>query len=575
MADEKITIDLLINSANSAQTLGEVKKSIKDITKELQNTAVGTAEYNKLAIALGKSKAEFMDFKQQIKAFDPDAKFGAFAKIGSGIAGSFQAATGAMALFGVESEEVQKTLLKVQAATALAQGIKEVEGLKDAFVNFNAVVKANPILFIASALIAIGGILAGIVVSATDWRTEEEKSLDAATDRLNIEKEELTTLEGQTNQLKLSGKTEREILQTKIKQTDEIITAQEQQLLTQKEVALQQIKTAERNKKILSGILDFVTFPLQAIIDGVDYVYESLTGNKLIDVNISESIAKQFFDPEEMILESEKTFKESELALEKLKEQRAGFQLAVQQIDKTAQDKLDKQAEEYFKNLKDKYKDFQEFAINNSKKTNDEILAYNGLTIEQLTEQEEEANKKKLALQNELHTSKVALETDVLTTLKDLNDAFGGQNEKTAKRAFEVSKALSIAQTIISTIEGAQNAFKTAAGSPLTKVFPAYPFIQSALAYAKGLAAVQKIRNQKFGGGSLGGDSGGGNGGGGQGGNGVPLNPVTNNSTLLNPDGTPVNNNPNKNPVKAYVVETEITQSQNKIKSIENKSKFE
>ncbi len=159
MADDKIALDLLINAAQSATTLKEVKQSVKDITAELQKTKVGSEEYNKLAFALGKAKAEMKDFKDQIKAFDPDAKFGSFAKVTSGLAGGLQAATGAMALFGVESEEVQKTLLKVQAATALAQGIKSVEELGDAFKTLNAIVKANPILAITTALVALGAVL--------------------------------------------------------------------------------------------------------------------------------------------------------------------------------------------------------------------------------------------------------------------------------------------------------------------------------------------------------------------------------------------------------------------------------
>jgi hypothetical protein len=55
---------------------------------------------------------------------------------------------------------------------------------------------------------------------------------------------------------------------------------------------------------------------------------------------------------------------------------------------------------------------------------------------------------------------------------------------------------------------------------------------------------------------------------------GIPLNPQPQASTLLNPDGTPVNPNKEQPIVKAYVVETEMTSSQQKIQSIENRSKY-
>lgn len=581
MADEKITIDLLINSANSAQTLGEVKKSIKDITKELQNTAVGTAEYNKLAIALGKSKAEFMDFKQQIKAFDPDAKFGAFAKIGSGIAGSFQAATGAMALFGVESEEVQKTLLKVQAATALAQGIKEVEGLKDAFVNFNAVVKANPILFIVGAFITLGGIIGGLVAKYGDWRSEEEKIRDSALERLEIEKEDIKIVDAKTNQLKLQGKTEKEILGFKIKETDEAIVQAKIALEQQMIIAKQQVETAQRNKDILSGILRFITAPITWILEAYDYI----TGNESAK-KFSDAVAGFFFDPEETKNKAIEEIKTQKDALNVLVEQRAGYQIAVNKIDEDAykkaqelKEKIRQEEIEYNKNRLEEQAPpdvkqnpeytAEEELLNAKLEANYDYLEQKTyIDEEELKSAEKLAEGKKMLKEQEL-----SITSGVLGALRDLADTYGLLDQKRAKKAFEVSKILSIAQTGISTIEAAQNAFKSAALSPITSVFPAYPYIQKGLAYAQGLLAIAKIRSQKFSGGSLGGDGGGG--GGGTGGNGVPLNPVTNNSTLLNPDGTPVNNNPNKNPVKAYVVETEITQSQNKIKSIENKSKFE
>ncbi len=65
---------------------------------------------------------------QKVQALNPD-KFNQINTIAKGVANGFQAAQGAMALFGAESEDVQKALLKVQGAMALAQGL---EGLGEA-----------------------------------------------------------------------------------------------------------------------------------------------------------------------------------------------------------------------------------------------------------------------------------------------------------------------------------------------------------------------------------------------------------------------------------------------------------
>ena len=63
----------------------------------------------------------------------------------------------------------------------------------------------------------------------------------------------------------------------------------------------------------------------------------------------------------------------------------------------------------------------------------------------------------------------------------------------------KVGKAAAIAQATISSIEGTQNAFTTAAKSPITTVFPAYPFIQAGVAAAAGLANIKAIKSTKVG----------------------------------------------------------------------------
>lgn len=79
-----------------------------------------------------------------------------------------------------------------------------------------------------------------------------------------------------------------------------------------------------------------------------------------------------------------------------------------------------------------------------------------------------------------------------------LAEAFAGESEDQQRRAFQVQKALSAASTVMSTIEGAQSAFTTANKSPITAVFPAYPYIQAGLATAFGIAKLQQIRSQQF-----------------------------------------------------------------------------
>jgi hypothetical protein len=77
------------------------------------------------------------DFNDRVAAVNPD-KFAQINTVVSGVARGFQAAQGAMALFGNQSEELEKTMVKLQGAMALAEGL---EGLGKVQQQFGAIAK--------------------------------------------------------------------------------------------------------------------------------------------------------------------------------------------------------------------------------------------------------------------------------------------------------------------------------------------------------------------------------------------------------------------------------------------------
>lgn len=145
------SIDTLNKEVNkSTNDINEQEKStkalnaqLKEAKREAQILAQQFGENSKEAIAAQKKVAELAeavdDFNARVKALDPKAKFEAFGQVASSLAGGFAAAQGAAALFGGESEEVQKMLLKVQAAMAFAQGIKQFMEIGDAIKNVQVV----------------------------------------------------------------------------------------------------------------------------------------------------------------------------------------------------------------------------------------------------------------------------------------------------------------------------------------------------------------------------------------------------------------------------------------------------
>ena len=122
-----------------------LKTQYKEAIQEVQRLADTYGATSTEAANAAKNAAQLKDRIEESKsltdAFNPDAKFNALSGSIGGVLNGFQAYEGAMGLIGVESEELQKTLLKVQSAMALSQGIQGALEAKDAFVNLGAVVK--------------------------------------------------------------------------------------------------------------------------------------------------------------------------------------------------------------------------------------------------------------------------------------------------------------------------------------------------------------------------------------------------------------------------------------------------
>jgi len=89
-----------------------------------------------------------------------------------------------------------------------------------------------------------------------------------------------------------------------------------------------------------------------------------------------------------------------------------------------------------------------------------------------------------------------------LEAISALQQAFAKEaadgDEATKRRQFEIQKKLSLASAIVSGIESVQNAFKSAAASPITALLPAYPAIQATLAGAFAAAQVAAIGRSQF-----------------------------------------------------------------------------
>lgn len=148
--NEKVGIDIEVKT-------GSLRTQLREATQEfikLQESGTATAkEINNAAKRAADLKERISDAKDTIAAFNPEAKFKAFGQVVQGVAGAFAATQGAMALLGVEGEEVNKTLLKVQGALALSEGLNTVLSLQDAFGNLSNRVRESSLFIGANSVV--------------------------------------------------------------------------------------------------------------------------------------------------------------------------------------------------------------------------------------------------------------------------------------------------------------------------------------------------------------------------------------------------------------------------------------
>jgi hypothetical protein len=145
MAIEKV-IDIKIQG-NADEAVGSLRSQLRaaqaDVAALSEKFGVTSQQAVEAAKKAGELKDRIGDAKALTDAFNPDAKFKALSSSLAGVAGGFAAVQGGMALFGAQSEEVEKTLLKVQSAMALSQGLQAIGESVDSFKQLGAVIQST------------------------------------------------------------------------------------------------------------------------------------------------------------------------------------------------------------------------------------------------------------------------------------------------------------------------------------------------------------------------------------------------------------------------------------------------
>lgn len=417
MATQEMILKLMFNDDGTFAGLEEINKKLKKtdeaakdteeqvktlaqqfklLKKEQDQYDPGTKKFNELAVQMGELKDRMNDAADAVKGNTGPAIEGARASFGmlgeqmmnldfEGVSSSLNLISGNLAR--LKPEDIGKGLKSMGEA-----GINGLKALGKA-------VLANPLLLVAGIITAIIvnfekwiHLLPGLEKSLKGINEEERKTLDIAKAKAAASQKVYENVDKQSNILKQQGKSEKEILQIKLKALETAIADRKAQLLITEKQAITQVETAKRNREILEGIIRFLTAPIQILLSAVDGIAGMLGQESKLAEGFTDLAAGLLIDPDEMEAELAKTIQENKDAIGTMENDYAGLQNSIADIDKKASD--DK------KKLNAEAKAEQD-RIN--KEAKDKALA-EALTVDQRLQQveKERADSRKSAIDKEL-----------------------------------------------------------------------------------------------------------------------------------------------------------------------------
>lgn len=176
-----IVEEVKIQTGESARTVKELRKELRNLKDQLLSTQQGTEEYNSTMVKAADIQHELKEQMEEINssAMDFGQKLGNVTKAMTGISGAVTAATGALSLFGIENEEAQK---KITATMTSLLGITEglskmddgIKAFKRLTIAVNSSSKAMGVFKTALISTGIGALVVvlGSVIAYWDEFTE-------------------------------------------------------------------------------------------------------------------------------------------------------------------------------------------------------------------------------------------------------------------------------------------------------------------------------------------------------------------------------------------------------------------
>ena len=185
-----IVEEVKIGTGESIRTVKDLRKELKDLRDQLLSTEKGTEEYADAMQKAANIQNELKEQMQEINnsAMDFGQKMGNATKAMSGIAGAITAATGALSLFGIENEEAQKKITATMTSLiGITEGLSKMDDGIKAFKRLTIAVNAGSksLGVFKTALIGTGlGALVVVLGSVIAYWDEFTEAIGLSSEKL-------------------------------------------------------------------------------------------------------------------------------------------------------------------------------------------------------------------------------------------------------------------------------------------------------------------------------------------------------------------------------------------------------
>ena len=600
MADVDKEITVKVRAEDDTQKATQSAKArLRDLQKQMLDLeAAGqknTDQFRRMAAEAGSLKDAIGDTSAQVKALASDTRtLDTFTSAIQGIAGGFAVAQGAAALFGEESEDVQRAMMKVQAALALVNGATAVANAlnKDSalMVNLNAAAQRAYALAVGTstgamkafrlALIATGigaaVVAIGLLIANFDKLTAAVKGFLGIKVKENLD-EQIKSMERAAEIAKERGATEAEVFAMEF------------------DISRKRLQNAKNEEEMAEARHQHNVLRAQ---------YESYL--KKVELDKQDAAAKEADKKQQ---ERDKAAEERKRKQEQEREAAAAKQKEIDGIIANSRQVLLENSlsanERELEQIDASYEERLAKVKGNEEATNLLLAQLRAERTAKINEQQDAADQAELdaqraqldyqiQIEDELYAEREKLRQEDLQREKEYNDArvqfynaasssvveimrsLGGKSKAVMLAALALEKGMAIAQVVINLQKELAGINANAALNPANALTAGAAGVTQALSLSTmakinaglriaAIAATSIGQVRSITGGGGGGGGGGTAGTGGGGGMAAPQgNALNPNSQLINPN----TGQPQGQPLRAYVVESDVSGIQNRLRTI-------